>query len=172
MQQYNVAHRGKEFGPHNKEEVASMLNTGMIDTTAMVWCDQWDNWKPLSTIISTAPATKDDPPPSPVLSYTAKPVKRKWTLKSYRAMVGARSFIFQIVLLVWTLSYCGWLLSVVASAESNSTGSGGPFSRSAPNPFDLSAGLFSGWICFGLGWCIVGLPVGIAAVATLKHDDG
>lgn len=89
----------------------------------------------------------------------------------YIARVGLRSFIFQIALAVWTLSYGGWLISVAASATSHASSGSSmrPTSPMAANPFDLSAGIFSSWICVAGGWCVIGLPLGIAAVATLNE---
>jgi hypothetical protein len=182
--QYTVSHDGKQFGPHSEEEVASMFHAGMVDDSALLWAEGWPAWRPIQKVLlaTGSPATvavETAEQPAQVVSYQPKQTHNRHRTKGYRDSVGRRSFIFQIVLAIWTISYVGWLLCMLAESTSTpAPGSvGGPgtsyfSSRSVQSsPLDFYTGVFSGWMCLGLGWCIIGLPVGIAAVATLRDDD-
>jgi hypothetical protein len=103
--------------------------------------------------------------------------KRMEAVTRYRNRVGHRSFIFQIWLLLWTVFYIVWIASLFLSAGSHSAPTPAFSGVNAPaSPIGLSdvsgivAALTSGWICAGAGWGIVGLPVGIAAVATMENN--
>lgn len=50
MAAYMVHWSGHQFGPHSTEEIQSMLEAGQIDETALIWCNGWPKWLPVSTI--------------------------------------------------------------------------------------------------------------------------
>ncbi|HZL38460.1 MAG TPA: DUF4339 domain-containing protein [Tepidisphaeraceae bacterium] len=166
---FMVTFGGQQFGPHTSDEIEAMLASGMIDGSALVWCNGWPNWLPVSTVAKAPAPPPEDDPPATVLRAPPAPIRRR--PRTYKERVGQRSYIFQIVLVVWTLSYVGCILAAWASAASHETNSVPPassYESHATNPADVLLGVFSGWIALGMGWCVIGLPVGIAAVATLE----
>lgn len=155
---FDLHFKGEKSGPYSVSEISSMLMSGMIDYTAHVWQDGWTEWKRVLTVIPEVPMTP----------YAAR-TKRQ----TYRQRIGKRSFLFQILLVIWTVSYVGWLLSMYGSMSSHLPAvpaSPTPSFAPAPNPFDISAMAFSSWICLGIGWCVIGLPLLISAVATMRED--
>jgi hypothetical protein len=165
-----VFYGGKKFGPHDRDELASMLATGMIDSTAVVWTEGWPNWKPVESVVpSTASKT-------PIDYATPNPRRTSGRIARYRRRVGHRSFVFQIWLLAWTISYVLCIASfLVSGASHNTPAAAAPFpgfNLPVPqaNAADLATLITTGWLCTVLGWGYVGLPVGIAAVWTLENN--
>ena len=67
---WTVHDQGRQFGPHTEIELATMLGTGTISQTALVWRDGSPRWIPITNIV---PA-KVSPPHIPQQSTTAAPV--------------------------------------------------------------------------------------------------
>lgn len=175
---YSVQFNGQQFGPHSREEIASMLAAGMIDESALLWSEGWPGWIPVSNVVRPQTAS-EEASPAPVSrtpEYSAEVwERRRRNVRRYRDRVGRRSYVFQLILTGWTILYVGWITTTALSAVANAPGSSsGLSSSSSPlsrvSALDFSAGFLSGWICLGAGWGVVGLPVGIAAVATMKED--
>jgi len=56
---YLVNKNGEQFGPYGLEELAGYVARGSFSISDLCWQDGWDDWKPLSSIISR-------PPPTPI----------------------------------------------------------------------------------------------------------
>ncbi|MGD0770813.1 MAG: DUF4339 domain-containing protein [Tepidisphaeraceae bacterium] len=173
-----VDHADKIFGPRTREELISMRSSGVIDSTTKVWTEGWPTWKPVESVIPSAPAAMPIDYATPVAKPTPPASIRKGgRIARYRRRVGHRSFIFQIWLAAWTASYLLWLVCIPLSGASHAPGPipGAPFNPfmapvPQPTPADLASIFTSAWICFLAGWGVVGLPVGIAAVATMENN--
>ena len=177
---YTVGFNGQNFGPHSRDEIMSMLNTGMLDQTAVLYAEGWPGWAPIASVmrISAVQEVSQVQEENIVTSTTSyrNPLtsEQRRKLRSYRRRVGRRSFIFQVIIAIWTVLYFCWIGSMFVVAMAHSSGIGPSSyspSFSIPNPFDVSAGLLSGLMAIGFGWGVVGLPIGIAAIATLREYD-
>jgi hypothetical protein len=171
-----------QLGPYSLGDIQRLVNIGSVNLETKAWCEGMAEWVPISRIVPM-PAAKSSaasaatpntvPYASPATNEPKKP--GEGFITRYRRRVGHRSFIFQVWLSAWTVFYVIWMVSLWASASSHAPAlppGMAPFNP-APSPFspeDLLAGATSGWLCVGAGWAVVGLPVGIAAVATMENN--
>jgi hypothetical protein len=109
---------------------------------------------------------------------------RPGLVRRYRESCGRRSFILQIILLAWTLAIGGFVAAVMLTARFGQPMLSDLGSGQLPPGFDspLTAGEFSSTlarqrrvnsaagssVCLGVGWLVIALPLGIAAVVTLE----
>jgi GYF domain 2 len=180
--EWMILKKDTQFGPYTLDDLRRLVDLGSVDSETKAWREGLAEWVPINKIL-TVSASK-----SPVglaekhetLSYqspiAAEPRKSIGFISRYRRRVGHRSFIFQLWLLAWTFFYVGWIVSLWASASSHASSPppGMPPFNPAPTPFsleDVLAGATSGWLCVAAGWAVVGLPVGIAAVATMEDNQ-
>jgi hypothetical protein len=120
------------------------------------------------------PSSIDYATPVPAQSTNAPRHYGAGLIARYRRRVGHRSFIFQIWLGVWTIFYLVWIISLTAFGASH-TPPAPPFPGMMPAPptsnfADVAALFTSSWMLFCMGWGIAGLPIGIAAVATMDNN--
>lgn len=171
-----------QLGPYSLDDLRRLVNIGSVNSETKAWCEGMTEWVPISRILAMPakrPAAAIVASPNTVpnaLPATTEPKKTgAGFIARYYRRVGHRSFIFQVWLSAWTLFYVIWMVSLWASASSHAPNlpPGMALFNSAPSPFspeDLLAGATSGWLCIGAGWAVVGLPVGIAAVATMEDN--
>jgi len=57
---------GQQYGPYELNDLAGYVSQGSFAFTDLCWQDGWEDWQPLSSIISRPP-----PPTSPVLGVSA-----------------------------------------------------------------------------------------------------
>lgn len=169
IERWLIFHGGKQYGPHSRDELSSMIASGMLDGSAHVWREGWEKWQPISSVlpgkIKSSPisyaSAKPAAPRLPRIRISLDPVRK------YRRAVGLRSFIFQIWLIGWTIGYVLWVVAMIASGAAHAV-------MAAWSEFpDMGTVLTSGWMSVFAVWALVAFPLGIAAVATLNvQDDG
>jgi hypothetical protein len=164
-----LIHRnGLQVGPFAESELRRLISTGSIGPETKAWRDGMSGWAPIGQVLGPS-----------LLADSSVRRKPSGIIARYRHSVGRRSFIFQLWLLAWTIFYVVWFTSVWGSALSHlRTPPAGavpapvPVNNAPPSAFsvlDFLAGATSGWVCVCSGWAIIGLPIGIAAVATLEN---
>jgi hypothetical protein len=97
------------------------------------------------------------------INYSSRrPGPKQNFLKRWQWKSGKRSFILQCVLAGWTtLCFCIGVAFLFQAA---------PEARIYSNEY-VGAQLMGSWMCLFGGWAFIAIPVGIAAVVTLKPDD-
>ena len=191
MGTWTLHQAGREFGPYSDEDIRQYIADGKIIESSTIWCEGMEEFVPTASLFPAFPSRVGEQDASPIaappkvaVAYASKTTKRPRStrLAAYRFRIGHRCFIFQIWLIVWTIALGVWLAAVnlMAARELANVAPppapifpGAPASPPPSSTFsleDMIEGLSVGWMCPLAVWGIVGLPVGIAMVATMENN--
>lgn len=121
---WTVHDRGRQFGPHTEVELATLLASGNVSPTALIWRDGSPRWIPITNVV---PVPARVPPP--VASY-ATPYPPAYTAKNGNKIaagvcgillgcLGVHKFILGftgagLIMLLVSVLTCGWGAPVMA----------------------------------------------------------
>lgn len=168
-----IFENGEQSGPFSQADLRMFLSQGSITNAAMVWRDGLAEWISIGKIVPPQIRAPQAPaPPDPIDYYIKKAVKAKGFFVKYKQRVGLRSFIFQCIFAGWTTAAIAlWIsfnISALGSAAKRSYYPVGSEERTAEDA-GKALGVGAGWCCVFGGWAVIGIPVGIAALATLEN---
>jgi hypothetical protein len=158
-----VSDAGQEYGPYTQQEIAGLVAGGQVSVAALVWREGLAAWFPVAGILAPAYVPTVAAPAYVPPSYQAP--KRRLT---YFQRCGTRCVIFQFICLGWTAMIGCWAFATMMNIAHQQ--------RTDPQfMYDSeAAGLALGmsWFCLFGAWLLVGLPTGIAAIATYEGGKG
>ncbi|MGA2498226.1 MAG: GYF domain-containing protein [Tepidisphaeraceae bacterium] len=162
---YLVFDRGAQSGPFSEQEIRRRMRVGILTSAAQVWREGMAEWAPIAQLF----------PPQllPPLHSPARPTppSRAVCRRTYRQRVGLRSFVFQIIAVVWTavmLFASTVIFEPTPTWETEQPRLSEHWQKVFPNIPGYQERYF---VLMGGVWLVIALPFTIAAIATIKPEQ-
>lgn len=177
QQTYLLTDQGQQSGPYTSNQIAQMLAFGQITASALVWTEGMSDWASVTAIVPPQPARQSSSAPHAPVAPRYRPTGHH-TRRGYRARVGVRSFLFQLLLIIWT----GVMLFVSTCITEPAYPDSYLHMRrlrgeQVAREFDAYSGGLARDAEFRYMWHMltvwgtVALVLGVAAIATVKSDS-
>jgi hypothetical protein len=169
--EWHVSQGGQAFGPYTDAECRAMLAAGRFAPGAQFWREGLSAWLPPHLAFAPQPSYRPVPG-VPAVPYATRPVRHGggWIAR-YKARCGFRSFLFQGILVGWTAMIGCWVLFMTfASVQAPRHNSPYYYVDRQERTEAEATAMLGSWCCLGGVWCLLAVPLGIAAVATYEGN--